>query len=138
MIITDGGTIVVESGMVVEFLPDLEGSPWVDLFIGAAGAVLSREFPGVLADDSLADEAGLIVMQAFDRVANTSTFARSQTSGPFSITYATGGRGLFDAADRSALRALAPSAAAGAVPLGSFPEPGRYVHVFADPPAGLL
>lgn len=136
MVTTSSGMIVVESGMIAEFLPELEGSPWIEVFITAAGSQLAREFPGALADDAAASEVQLILLQAFERVANSSSFAKSQTNGPFSITYVTAGRGLFDSAERVALRGLT-STPAGLIPLGSFPEPGRYRHVFADPPAGL-
>lgn len=112
--------------------------PWLSIFIDAANSAVSRLAPCLTAD--AADkgrraEAKLIVLRAIERVRQTPEFVRSQTAGPFSVTYITGGRGVLDKDDRAALAALCDAPSSGGA-RGSFPEPERYDDLFAHPRRG--
>jgi len=117
-----------------KLLPGLT-DPWLSIFIDAANSAAARLAPCVTetgADSGLRAEAKLIVLRAIERVRGTPEYARSQTAGPFSITYITGGRGILDKDDRAALQDLCERTGAGSA-RGSFPEPDNYDPLFARP-----
>lgn len=117
-----------ELGRLVPELKD----PWLSLFLDAANAGVARIAPHAAEDTGVAAEARLIVVRAIQRVFNTKAWVRSQSAGPFSISYVTNGYGLFDANDKAELAALGP-VLPGALPSGNFPEPGDYDRLFARP-----
>lgn len=117
-----------------ELVPGLTG-PWQSIFFDAANSAVDRLAPCLTtagADTGRRAEAKLIVLRAIERVRQTPEFARSQTAGPFSVTYITGGRGILDKEDRAALAALCDSPAPGGA-RGSFPPPDSYDYLFARP-----
>lgn len=109
--------------------------PWRSIFINAANSTVNRLAPCLTtpdADPGRRAEAKLIVLRAIERVRQTPEFIRSQTAGPFSVTYVTSGRGVLDRADRAALAALCEASVAGGA-RGSFPPPDDYERLFARP-----
>lgn len=109
--------------------------PWRSIFFDAANSAVSRLAPCLTtdgADFGRRAEAKLIVLRAIERVRQTPEYARSQTAGPFSVTYVTGGRGILDKDDRGALAALCDSPQSGGA-RGSFPASDNYGHLFARP-----
>lgn len=109
--------------------------PWLSIFFDAANSAVDRLAPcltEVGADTGRRAEAKLIVLRAIERVRQTPEFVRSQTAGPFSVTYITSGRGVLDKDDRAALAALCDSTSTGGA-RGSFPDPDCYAHLFARP-----
>lgn len=116
-----------------QMVPGLVG-PWQELFFDAANSAVARLAPCLIDDAATGRraEAKLIVLRAIERVRNTPEFARSQTAGPFSVTYITGGRGILDKDDRAALAALCDTTSTGGAQ-GSFPVPDDYSYLFARP-----
>lgn len=117
-----------------QLVPGLTG-PWLSIFFDAANSAVDRLAPCLTelgADTGRRAEAKLIVLRAIERVRQTPEFARSQTAGPFSVTYITSGRGVLDKDDRAALAALCDSVPAGGA-RGSFPDPDCYDYLFARP-----
>lgn len=109
--------------------------PWQSIFFDAANSVVNRLAPCLTspdADPGRRAEAKLIVLRAIERVRQTPEFIRSQTAGPFSVTYVTSGRGVLDRDDRAALAALCEAAIKGG-PRGAFPAPDEYGPLFARP-----
>lgn len=109
--------------------------PWKTIFIEAANSAVARLAPclvGIDADEGRRAEARLIVLRAIERVRGTPAFAKSQTTGPFSITYLTDGRGILDKGDRSELAALCDTVISSG-PLGSFPVADCYDDLFVRP-----
>lgn len=109
---------------------------WTVLFHAAANSAVLRiapclGMPG--ADEGARAEAKLIAFRAIDRLMGAPAYAQAETRGPFSITYITGGRGILDADDKAALKALCSTTAPSAGPLGDFPEPDYYDHLFMRP-----
>lgn len=117
-----------ELGQLVPNLKD----PWLSLFLNAANAGVARLAPHAVEGTGAGEEAKLIVVRAIQRVSNTKTWVRSESAGPFSVSYVTGGEGLFNAVDRAELAAL-NSSSTSVLPHGSFPEPDDYSHLFARP-----
>lgn len=117
-----------------ELVPGLT-EPWLSIFFDAANSAVDRLAPCLTelgADTGRRAEAKLIVLRAIERVRQTPEFVRSQTAGPFSVTYITSGRGVLDKEDRAALAALCDSTSTGGA-RGSFPAPDCYDHLFARP-----
>ena len=112
------------------FIPELEG-PWAQLFVDAANAGVHRRL-GETLDASREAEAKLIMVRAIRRAMNTKEWARAETAGPFSVSYAVSGLGLFDEAATAELDNLIPSVG-GALPRGSFPMADDYSRLFAHP-----
>ena len=127
--------LIIKSDLVTA-VPGLTG-PWADLFVAALNSQISRVVPCLVADAAdpgVVAEAKLIVFQAVQHVTETPRWVKSETTGPFSVTYVTGGRGILDGADLAALVGLCGSTVAPAVgPLGSFPVPDDYSRLFARP-----
>lgn len=113
-------------------VPGLQ-DPWRSIFFVAANSAVARLAP-CLEDgkDGPRAEAKLIVLRAIERVRQTPEFVASQTAGPFSITYITGGRGVLDKDDRAALIALCEAPGPGG-PRGAFPPAISYDSLFAQP-----
>lgn len=112
--------------------------PWLSIFFEAANSAVGRLAPCITtpdADPGRRAEAKLVVLRAIERVRQTPEFVRSQTAGPFSVTYITSGRGVLDGADRAALAALCDGAAARGGAQGSFPAPDDYDSLFVRPRA---
>lgn len=117
-----------------QLVPGL-AEPWLSIFFDAANSAVGRLAPcltGAGADSGRRAEAKLIVLRAIERVRQTPEFARSQTAGPFSVTYITSGRGVLDKEDRAALAALCESAPSSGA-RGSFPDPDCYDRLFVRP-----
>lgn len=117
-----------------QLVPGLE-DPWRSIFFEAANSAVSRLAPCLTtdgADSGRRAEAKLIVLRAIERVRQTPEYVRSQTAGPFSVTYITGGRGILDKDDRGALAELCDAPQSGGA-RGSFPTPEAYGHLFARP-----
>lgn len=109
--------------------------PWRSIFFDAANSAVTRLAPCLTdpdADSGRRAEAKLVVLRAIERVRQTPEFVRSQTAGPFSVTYITGGRGVLDKDDRAALAALCDAAPTGGA-RAHFPDPDCYDHLFARP-----
>ena len=123
-------------GAVPELLP-----PWDDLFIEALNSQVARIAPCLTAADAdpgLVAEARLIVFQSVRHVTEAPRWIKSQTTGPFSVSYVTGGRGVLDADDRAALAGLCGASVGVSVgPRWSFPDPGGYDRLFVRPGGGL-
>ena len=127
---------LIDRTELTEAVPGLTG-PWADLFVAALNSQISRVAPCLVADavdPGVVAEAKLIVFQAVQHVTETPRWVKSETTGPFSVTYVTGGRGILDSADVAALVELCGAPVAPAVgPLGSFPVPDDYSRLFARP-----
>ena len=127
---------LIDKTELTEAVPGLTG-PWADLFVAALNSQISRVAPCLVADAAdpgVVAEAKLIVFQAVQHVTETPRWVKSETTGPFSVTYVTGGRGILDGADLAALVGLCSGPVAPAVgPLGSFPDPDDYSRLFARP-----
>ena len=127
---------LIDKTELAEAVPGLT-DPWADLFVAALNSQISRVAPCLVADAAdpgVVAEAKLIVFQAVQHVTETPRWVKSETTGPFSVTYVTGGRGILDGADLAALVGLCGSTVAPAVgPLGSFPVPDDYSRLFARP-----
>lgn len=109
--------------------------PWLSIFFDAANSAVARLAPCLTAegaDSGRRAEAKLIVLRAIERVRQTPEYIRSQTAGPFSVTYITGGRGVLDKADRAELAGLCDAPSTGGA-RGSFPVPDDYSALFARP-----
>lgn len=119
-----------------EFVPGL-AEPWRSIFFDAANSAVQRLAPCLVTgvgDEGRRAEAKLIVLRAIERVRQTPAFVKSQTAGPFSVTYVTGGRGLLDVDDRAALTALCErDGLVGA--RGAFPPAVSYDRLFVPPPS---
>lgn len=117
-----------------QLVPGL-ADPWLSIFFDAANSAVSRLAPcltGPDADSGRRAEAKLVVLRAIERVRQTPEFVRSQTAGPFSVTYITSGRGVLDKEDRAVLAGLCDAVPAGGA-RASFPEPDCYDDLFARP-----
>ena len=125
--------LIIKSDLVTA-VPGLT-EPWDDLFVTALNSQIERLAPCLLtASEGVQAEAKLIIFQAVQHVTETSRWVKSETTGPFLVTYVTGGRGILDGADLAALVGLCGSTVAPAVgPLGSFPVPDDYSRLFARP-----
>lgn len=124
---------------LAEAVPGLT-APWADLFVAALNSQISRVAPCLVADavdPGVMAEAKLIVFQAVQHVTETPRWVKSETTGPFSVTYVTGGRGVLDADDLAALAGLCGVSADAGGPRWSFPGPDDYDHLFARPGGGL-
>ena len=111
---------------------------WHDLLIAAANSAAARKAPCLLDDTTpgitgLRAEAKLIILRAIERLTETKDWIRAETRGPFSLSYVTGGRGLLDTDDLSALAGLCSATSVGALPAGSFPRASDYDPLFARP-----
>lgn len=124
-------TELLDKEALGHLVPNLK-DPWLSLFLNAANAGVARLAPHAVDGTGAGEEAKLIVVRAIQRVFNNKDWLRTESAGPFSVAYATGGKGLFDAGDRTELAALDPSLG-GALPSGNFPEPDDYSHLFARP-----
>lgn len=122
---------LLDKGELGELVPNLK-DPWLSLFLNAANAGVARLAPHAVEGTGAGEEAKLIVVRAIQRVFNGKEWLRTESAGPFSVAYATGGKGLFDAGDRAELASLKGSSS-GALPSGSFPAPDDYSHLFARP-----
>lgn len=107
--------------------------PWLTLFANAANSVIRRKVPDVVDDEGTAAEARLIVARAVRRVANSKEWLSSESAGPFSVSYVTGGRGLFEQDELNELLSLVPAGPRSALPSGHFPPGLNYDHLFARP-----
>ena len=127
---------LIDKTELAEAVPGLI-DPWGDLFVAALNSQIARVAPCLVAeavDPGVVAEAKLIVFQAVQHVTETPRWVKSETTGPFSVTYVTGGRGILDSADVAALVELCGAPVAPAVgPLGSFPTPDDYSRLFARP-----
>ena len=111
-------------------IPNLR-DPWLTAFLNAANSGAGRRL-GDISDEGVEAEAKLIIVRAIRRAMNTKEWVKAESAGPFSVTYVTGGLGLFDAADKAELDSLTVSAVA-ALPRGRFPCPDDYSQLFARP-----
>lgn len=123
---------LITTGEISALVPGLR-DPWLSLFTDAANSVIRRKVPTVMTDPGTAAEARLIVARAIRRVANSKEWLSSESAGPFSVSYVTAGRGLFDATDLSLLEALVASQRPSGGPSGHFPPARDYSRLFANP-----
>ena len=112
---------LITTSELQELFPALT-TPWDGLVARAVNSKVARVAPCVFSDEGLAAEAEVIVFRAVERFTDTREFVASETNGPFSVTYVTGGRGVLDADDEAALAALCARPSRNVGPVGSFPE----------------
>lgn len=121
---------------LAEIVPGISDR-WAQTLLKAANAGARRLAPCLRADvvdEGLLAEARVILLHSIERITSSRSWVRSETRGPFSISYVTGGRGLFDDDDRAALAALCSATpSSSGMPRGSFPEPDNYDNLFARP-----
>ena len=116
---------LITAGDLEKVVPGLS-DPWPAVLLAAANSKIAREVPCLVAPDvppGVQAEAKLIVFRAIERLTETRDWIRSETTGPFSVTYVTNGRGLLTATDLAELQALCggPAPSRGGLPRGNFP-----------------
>ena len=77
-----------------------------------------------------------IALRSLERHGAVRSWVARETIGPYSADYRdnTATSSILSGDDLAALRSLCGGAPVGGMPVGSFPQPDRYGHLFATPP----